>query len=328
MASYTITIKDLCSQGYHFNLDNYPIFDENYRKILNQKIINHYWFREIGQETPDRFNWMLAVKMDEIMPYYNQLYASQLIDFDPLESDKFAESNKRYNIVSNETIKNTKNNRDTNTIGNESSKGATNGTTGDNRNETETIKSQSTTTNDLTAKTNTSDTGNSSTSSSGSKNSVFSDIPQAGITTTVTQNPDGTITTESTGYATTTTNDTTRDTTTVDTTNSGDATTTNTGTVDVEGESTRTIQSGTNGTTNSNISNDSIRSSYTSDTNTTNDTSLSKTGSDEETKIYYSGRRGYAPAQLLKLYRETLINIDLMIIEELENLFMGVYNYD
>ena len=67
------------------------IFDECHRKELNDKIIEHYYFREIGAETPDRFNFYLRRKMREIMPYYNQLYISEMIKFDPLATDYFEE---------------------------------------------------------------------------------------------------------------------------------------------------------------------------------------------------------------------------------------------
>ena len=57
-------------------LSNYPIFDEAYRTQLNNKIIDHFYFREIGMETVGNFAWFLRRKMNEIMPYYNQLYES------------------------------------------------------------------------------------------------------------------------------------------------------------------------------------------------------------------------------------------------------------
>lgn len=57
-------------------LSAYPIFDEKYRSQLNNKIIDHFYFREIGMETVGNFAWFLRRKMNEIMPYYNQLYES------------------------------------------------------------------------------------------------------------------------------------------------------------------------------------------------------------------------------------------------------------
>lgn len=77
MSNYTTTIKELCENQFNFNLDNYPIFDETYRNTLNLKILNHFYFDEIAYETPQIFNFFLGVKMNEIMPYYNELYKMQ-----------------------------------------------------------------------------------------------------------------------------------------------------------------------------------------------------------------------------------------------------------
>lgn len=46
------------------------------REELNKKILDYYRFREIGFETPARFVYELEVSLNEIMPYYNQLYKS------------------------------------------------------------------------------------------------------------------------------------------------------------------------------------------------------------------------------------------------------------
>ena len=77
MAKYTITIKSLVDNNFNFGLTSYPIFDEEYRSILNAKIIKHYYFNEIGQETAELFKFMLNQKLNEIMPYYNTLYTEK-----------------------------------------------------------------------------------------------------------------------------------------------------------------------------------------------------------------------------------------------------------
>lgn len=65
---------------------NYPIFDENYRNVLNEKIVKYYYFYEIGFETMGRFLFELNETMNRIMPYYNKLYLAWLNDFNPLYS--------------------------------------------------------------------------------------------------------------------------------------------------------------------------------------------------------------------------------------------------
>lgn len=70
--------------GGNIGLSHYPIFDEAYRDRLTGKIVDHYWNREIGTETIDQFQLHMRRHMNEIMPYYNSLYASEKIQFDPL----------------------------------------------------------------------------------------------------------------------------------------------------------------------------------------------------------------------------------------------------
>lgn len=82
MAKYTITIKTLIDNNFDFKMTQYPIFDENYRETLNNNILNHYYENEIGFETAPLFRFYLNQKLNEIMPYYNELYKVQkkLID--------------------------------------------------------------------------------------------------------------------------------------------------------------------------------------------------------------------------------------------------------
>lgn len=65
-------------------IGDYPIFDESYRGPLNAKILKHYYTREIGAETVGLWKLWLNTRMNEIMPYYNQLYKSALLEFNPL----------------------------------------------------------------------------------------------------------------------------------------------------------------------------------------------------------------------------------------------------
>ena len=77
MAKYTITIKSLIDNNFDFKMESYPIFDENYRNTLNQNILYHYYENEIGFETASLFRFYLNQKLNEIMPYYNELYKVQ-----------------------------------------------------------------------------------------------------------------------------------------------------------------------------------------------------------------------------------------------------------
>lgn len=58
-------------------------FEEDYRKILCKKILKHYYTREIGAETVGLWQLWVNTKLEEIMPYYNELYKSAKLEFDP-----------------------------------------------------------------------------------------------------------------------------------------------------------------------------------------------------------------------------------------------------
>lgn len=79
-----------------FDFD-YPIFNEEYRPVLNRNILNHYYFREIGLETMETFKFFLSAKMNLIMPYYNQLYESAQLKLDPLNNHSINESHTKDN---------------------------------------------------------------------------------------------------------------------------------------------------------------------------------------------------------------------------------------
>lgn len=70
----------------------FPIFDENYRTVLETKILRHYYTREIGLETVGLWKHFLNMRLNEIMPYYNKLYESELLEFNPLYNVKYDSS--------------------------------------------------------------------------------------------------------------------------------------------------------------------------------------------------------------------------------------------
>lgn len=74
------------TDGYKLGLNRYPIYDFASRPALNRKIIEHYYNQEIGVESVDMFVFNLGRKMVEIMPYWNQIYRSTQLEFDPLST--------------------------------------------------------------------------------------------------------------------------------------------------------------------------------------------------------------------------------------------------
>lgn len=104
MSKYTTEVRFICenyaglteSVGYGdvekilddswekvFDFD-FPIFDDDYKSVLCRKILKHYYTREIGFETVGLWKLKLNMMMNEIMPYYNKLYESELLKFNPL----------------------------------------------------------------------------------------------------------------------------------------------------------------------------------------------------------------------------------------------------
>lgn len=94
-----------------FNFD-FPIFDENYRQVLCKKILKHYYTREIAHETVGRWKLALNAKLNEIMPYYNQLYKSELLEFNPFYDVDLTRS-REGSGTSNRTSNNTETNSGT-----------------------------------------------------------------------------------------------------------------------------------------------------------------------------------------------------------------------
>lgn len=96
MSKYTTQVRFICEQmagltestGFNdvsevidaaipkiFDFD-WPIYDETHRQELERKFLMHYYTREIGFETYGLWKLKLNTKLNEIMPYFNELYAS------------------------------------------------------------------------------------------------------------------------------------------------------------------------------------------------------------------------------------------------------------
>ena len=271
-----------------FNFD-FPIFDENYRQVLCRKILKHYYTREIAHETVGRWKLALNAKLNEIMPYYNQLYKSELLEFNPFYDVDLTRSREG---------------------------SGTRDTTGSTSN-TSTESGTNTKTDTITSKETSSDTSNSTESStsktteSNSNNTVtndntlnrFSDTPQNSMDTqgiadsvpltTVTKvNED--INVNSTGSST------------VDITGS------KTGKVDSSGSVNKTINDTVKG-------NDS-REINGSGTSTEN---INSTDKYIETVKGKQGTESYS--SMLMKFRETFLNIDMMIIEDCSDCFFTLW---
>lgn len=68
-----------------FDFD-YPLFDDNYRKIFETNFIRNFYMREIGFEVEELFKFRLETWLNINMPYYNKMFESELIKYDPLSN--------------------------------------------------------------------------------------------------------------------------------------------------------------------------------------------------------------------------------------------------
>lgn len=134
------------------------IFDENYRAVICKKILKHYYLREICSETVGIWKLWLNTRLEEILPYYNQLYKSALLEFNPLYDVNITRTHNR-------TIDENKTENGTST-------------------ETSTDKNTGSGTRDNTTSGTNKNSGTSSVTDNGSSNSkdLYSDTPQGALT--------------------------------------------------------------------------------------------------------------------------------------------------
>lgn len=92
----TIELRELVENGVNIWDFEYPSFYEGEEKTrFEQKVIDHYLFRQIGSETVGRWLHCFRTRIREIMPYYQQLYASvKLMESieDPFEAYNLTET--------------------------------------------------------------------------------------------------------------------------------------------------------------------------------------------------------------------------------------------
>ena len=113
MATYTIELRRVCDlygrdevekwfKDYEISHYLNPSQIETMAKYniwskdrLAQKIVDHYYMREIGLETPALFKHYVKVKMQEIMERYLPIIYTNAIEYDPLESVDYTTTEER-----------------------------------------------------------------------------------------------------------------------------------------------------------------------------------------------------------------------------------------
>lgn len=298
---------------------SYPIYDEAYRATLETKIIHHFYFREIGLETTALFQDFLNRKLNEIMPYYNQLYKSTLLDFNPFYDVDLTRTHNRQNdlTTTNQATSDASAHSDVSTKDNSSTitKDMSNATT-----DTDTMLN---TTEDTSSTTNTtnSNTTNSTTDQDQSTNrdhsDAYSDTPQNSVSGV-----------EALNYLTDYRKIKDVDTASSTVTQKGMDEGTGTSTVSGKETGSRTGKDSTMQTIEANGSSDfsatgSANRIETSE-NTRNEQGTAK-NLEEYTEIVKGKQGTTSYSSMLLAFRETMLNIDMQIIEELEPLFMQLW---
>ena len=338
MSHYTTTVRAICETAAGLTSDvgyddvaqvltgawgkifeAFPIFEEAHREILCKKILRHYYTEEIAFETVGLWKLALNTKMQEIMPKYNELYSISANITNPLYN-KDVTKEFTGNVTDDKTSTRTDNLKDTHS-------GDVKTTHTDTRTDdlTDTnggklvTDTDSTRTDNLSAKktvgTDTTVTSEASTSSD--VDTYSSDTPQGSLSDVKSGKY---MTTANISNSTTTTKgkDTTATDTTDTTVNTGTQKNTSTDTV----TDSRTLKK--TGTVKDEGTSTVTDTSTVAHTGTVSDTG--KTISDSQHTEKVSGYEGSEiQAEILAKYSKNVINIDMMIIDELSELFMQIW---
>lgn len=358
MSKYTTEVRFICennaglteSKGYKdikdilttaapkiFDFD-FPIFDEQYRLPLEIKILRHYYTREICEETVGLWKLRLEDRLNAIMPYYNKLYESELIEFNPMYDVDLTRDHKTKNDGEN----NNTSNRITHGESSDTSVGTRNDTLNNVKKGTSNTATKNTNTGavDTTIKNTNNGTvaitgsANSSETSNVSKNGtawkLYSDTPQGGIAGIAHATDD----VANMAYLTNATKDTTTEQT--NTTGTGESSSTSNQTInDTNNGTTKVVSSDTNVGDINTTTNDTESDTVDSESHTTNNgqtdgtenfTGKNTVTSTEDYLEHVRGKQGVISySRMLTEFRETFLNIDKLILDELSDLFFGLW---
>ena len=277
MASYTMTIGEMMNSPLTQNIfpTDYAFYidDDQARKDFEDKFIKHYYYREIGFETPFMFKHKLESHLLLNMPYWKQLYQTELearnINF--LLNKDLRETFIREVETENSAMSNSTSNQNNQSVASVTTSQTTSGT--DNGTSSTTTESEQTDNQNVT-----------------SKESLIRDgVAQPSLTD---------------GYLT--------------------------GTNSTTGTNTQNL-SGTSGTTSEQTTTSQAEASgnntTTDEMKTNNKASHQDNGTSlEKTELISQGNIGItSSAQLLKEWREVLINMDKIIIDSCSDLFLKLY---
>jgi hypothetical protein len=325
------------SQEKIFDFD-YPIFDESYRSVLQSKILKHYYTREICEETVGLWKLRLDSRLNDIMPYYNQLYKSELLTFNPLYDVELKTTHKRtgnnnekatQNDVTtrmdSETIKNTESRKNTTTENLQT----TDSNTIDTNNKTKENKQldvESTTELNNTS----TETGESKTEdkTKGENYNLESDTPMNGLKGVDNETYLSKVEKNNNESTVTSTGELENKKTDKSTTeNQGKETQANEITLTGKINDVTLIQANNNITDTANNTVDTTRNQTGENKNQSNIIKDMSSLEDYE-QLVLGKTSGQTYSTMLKEFRETFLNIDKMVIEELKDLFFNLWKVE
>jgi hypothetical protein len=297
-----------------FDFD-FPIFDESYRTVLETKILKHYYTREIGLETAGLWKLKLDTKLNEIMPFYNQLYKSELIEFNPmydvdLTRDHTLNRSEQTEQTGTETADATKNGTvDTTTSGTKT------GTSRENIDVSENQETEQNSKSDTDIKNTTGVTSEETATGTKTHYDKYSDTPQGSL-----QNV------QNDTYLTNARMVNDNDTQTGKTTVSGSDTSTGSTTADTSTTTNSTSETThTGNTTDETSGTQNTTSADTVKRNTTQTANKELTSLDDYLEHVKGKNGGVSYSAMLNEFRTTFLNIDMQVINELSDLFMNLW---
>lgn len=93
MAQTTVELRRLLSlPGFNLFDFDYQFDDQAFKKELEQRVIDYYYDMEINCESVDMFKRKFKARWLRAIPYYNKLYNTTLLQYNPLINSKMSEA--------------------------------------------------------------------------------------------------------------------------------------------------------------------------------------------------------------------------------------------
>lgn len=92
LAQVTVELRHLLETDFELFDFDYDFVDPEFKKELEQAVIDHFYFHEIGQETPERFKQRFKSRWLRMIGRINELYKTTLLEYDILSNHSISET--------------------------------------------------------------------------------------------------------------------------------------------------------------------------------------------------------------------------------------------